>query len=119
MTLAPKAAIYSSMETVREKIVRLVLDLKQKREEVATIEAELDRLIPNGKEAHIPAEPRRPNTKGQQIPGSLAYKLLARINSEPTRSFEAEDFAELVEDGKIQMVRSGLLRLLKGSSIVE
>lgn len=107
------------METVREKIVRLVLDLQKKREEVAALEMQLDQLLPSDHSIYKLAgqASRAPNVKGQLHPGSLAHRLLERINAEPTRIFAAEDFDDLKNGSSMQTVRAGLLRLYNGSSI--
>jgi hypothetical protein len=107
------------METAREKIVRLVLDLQKKREEVAALEMQLDQLLPSDHTMHSLATPasRAPNVKGQLHPGSLAYRLLERINADPTRVFSAEDFGDVQNGSGIQTIRSGLLRLHKSGAV--
>jgi hypothetical protein len=107
------------METVREKIVRLVLDLQKKREEVAMLEMELDQLLPSDHRSPSAdrSATRAPNVKGQLHPGSLAHRLLDRINAEPTRIFSSGDFEDLKTDSGMQTVRAGLLRLYNSSSI--
>ena len=108
-----------TMETVREKIVRLVLAREKKKDELALIDLELDQLLPSDHATPSSEKqaPRPPNMKGQLHPGSLTSRILERINAEPTRLFTAADFKDMQNGSGMQTIRAGLLRLFKNDSI--
>lgn len=107
------------METVREKIVRIVLALQVKREEVAALEMQLDQLLPSDHSPQPASTTRPPNVKGQLHPGSIGFRLLERINADPTRLFSAEDFEDMQNGSSMQTVRAGLLRLVRSGAIAK
>lgn len=114
------------MSTRRETAERLLAELVSKRAEIKTLEADvkaleeqLDRLLPDEETPQPPASTstRTAIAKGQQQPGSLAHRLLTRINGEPSRMFAADDFSDLANGSSMQTIRAGLLRLYGGGSI--
>jgi len=115
----------------REKIIVLGVEIGRIRSELKRMETELDELLNgaansdpgpqryNGHTADlvVVGPPRQHATGAGAVTGSIENRLLSYAYSHPTRSYQAQQFADALGIKNLRSVRAGLIRLTAGKKL--